>query len=364
MLQSEKNFKRIVVKVGSSFLKAHARGVDESVIDSLVESISAITGDNKEVVLVTSGAIAVGMEVLQFHARPKVLSQLQAAASVGQHCLMSDYSRSFRKHKLECGQLLLTWEDFDERKRYLNAKNTLSTLLKLGVIPVINENDTVSTAEIKFGDNDRLSALVATMLSVDLLVILSDVDGLLDQDKQVIPLVERITPAIRALACPTDKRFCVGGMITKIEAARIATESGIACVIANGKAKGILQKIIENPVGCGTLFLPQKSLDARKRWIAFGSKPKGSIIVDQGAKSALLNKKSLLSVGVAAVQGDFGVRSIVSIADKDGVAFARGRTSVSSRQLEKIKGMRSEKEVIHCDDIVIMEAVLRQGGEK
>jgi glutamate 5-kinase len=212
----------------------------------------------------------------------------------------------------------------------------------------------VSTEEIKFGDNDRLSALVSSLICADLLIILSDIDGLLDRNKKVIPVVDEITPQIKALASPTSKKTSVGGMVTKIEAAKIAVDSGIPCIIANGRRKDIILSSIKEPGRAGTLFLPKKGLAARERWIAFGTKPKGKIMVDDGARNALMNKKSLLSVGVIATVGDFECGDIVTIIDKQNCEFARGKAGLSSRQLEKVKGIRSPKEVIHCNNIVVL----------
>lgn len=296
------------------------------------------------------------MSILGLESRPKELAYLQAVAAIGQPELMDVYRKFFRQRHLNCAQLLLTREDFDERLRYLNAKNTILTLLKLNTVPVINENDTVSTDEIKFGDNDMLSALVSTLIGADLLIILSDVDGLFDKNKKtVIKLVDKITPRIQSLACPTDKKTCVGGMVTKIEAARVAVDSGITCVVANGRRRDIIKSCINEPGENGTLFLPKKDyLVAKKRWIAFSAKPKGKIIVDEGARLALVNKKSLLSVGIVAYEGDFDKGDIVSLMDKQNREFARGKVGLSSKELDKVKGRRSDKEVIHCDNIVIL----------
>jgi glutamate 5-kinase len=352
--QSAKNYKRIVIKIGSSLFRT-GNELDFSFVQSIVRQIVGLKQEGREILLVSSGAIALGMSLLKLAARPKELSQLQAVAAVGQNQLMDMYRGLFEKDNCLCAQLLLTWEDFDSRKRYLNAKNTLLTLLKLGCIPIINENDTVSTEEIKFGDNDRLSALVATSVSADLLVILSDVDGLLGEDKKTpVRIVDEITPKIKKLACPTQKATCVGGMITKLEAARIAIDSGIPCVIANGRQKDIVNLAVNCPHECGTLFVSKKNLDARERWIAFSSKPKGKIIVDAGAKSALLNRKSLLSVGVVTVEGGFDQGDIVSIAESQCGEFARGRSNLSRREVDKVKGRRFDKEVIHSNNIVIL----------
>jgi len=353
--QSGKNYKRIVVKVGSSLFCLRDQLLDFGLIDNIASQISELIKDKKEVVLVSSGAIALGMSLLRITSRPKELSYLQAAAAIGQIELMNVYRRAFKEKELNCAQILLTWEDFSDRKRYLNAKNTLLTLLKLDTIPVINENDSVSTAEIKFGDNDRLSALVSSLIGADLLVILSDVDGLLEKDKKsVVKVVTEINAQVKNLACPTDKKTCVGGMVTKIEAAKIAVDSGIPCVIANGRKKDIILSIVSDDQASGTLFVPKGSITAKKRWIAFGTKTKASIVVDDGAKCALMDKKSLLSVGVAALSGNFETGDVVSVVDKQGNEFARGKTAVSSKQLDKIKGERFDKEIIHRDNIAIL----------
>jgi glutamate 5-kinase len=348
--------KRIVIKIGSSLLFDNEGRLDCALARNIAGQVSELISQGLEVVIVSSGAIASGMSLLKFANRPKELAYLQAAAAAGQPELMAEYRTFFKERQLTSAQLLLTWEDFDNRKRFLNAKHTLLTLLKLKVVPVINENDTVSTDEIKFGDNDRLSALVASMIGADLLIILSDVEGLLDKDKKnLIPVVERITHEIRALACSTNKKICVGGMSAKLDAAAITTGSGIPCVIANGKRKDAIICSVERPGACGTLFIPRESsLEARKRWIAYGSKAKGKIIVDDGAKQALLKKNSLLSVGVRAVEGEFASGDIVSLRDKLHNEFARGKIRISSRELDKSKGKRTEKEVVHRDDIVIL----------
>ena len=355
MKLSQGSYKRVVIKIGSSILYSKQGLLDEALVNSIVAQIKELSENNIEVVLVSSGAIALGMAALKLEARPKELSYLQAAAAIGQNELMNVYRNFFKKAGLNCGQVLLTWEDFNERSRYLNAKNTLLTLLRLGAIPVINENDTVSTDEIKFGDNDRLSALVASLVSADLLVILSDVDGLWDKDKKVIKIVDKITAEIKALACPTERKTCVGGMITKLDAAKIAIDSGIPCVIAKGSRENIILEAVKNTASAGTLFIPKDvRLAAKDRWIAFGTKSKGKIMVDEGAKRALLNKKSLLSVGVIGVEGNFECGDIISIVDSRDDEIARGKVAISAKQLDKVKGSRLDKEVVHCDNIVLL----------
>ncbi len=256
-MRSPKKYNRVVVKIGASIFAADKHKVDTALINNIAVQISGLVKQGKEVVVVSSGAIAIGMSILKTASRPKELAYLQATAAIGQHELMHIYKLAFNKHGINCAQLLLTWDDFSD-KRYQNAKNTLNTLLKLKSVPIINENDTVATEEIKFGDNDKLSALVSILVGANLLIILSDVDGLLDKNKKIIRSVAKITAGIKSLACPTNKKTCVGGMITKIQAAAIAVDSGIPCVIANGKKKGIISQIAKNPFSCGTVFTTRK----------------------------------------------------------------------------------------------------------
>lgn len=256
-MRSQRNYRRIVVKIGASIFAANKHNPDTALISNIAGQISDLIKQGKEVVLVSSGAIAIGMSILKITNRPKELAYLQATAAIGQHELMHIYKLALNKYGINCAQLLLTWDDFSD-KRYQNAKNTLNTLLKLKCVPIINENDTVATEEIKFGDNDKLSALVSILVNADLLIILSDVDGLLDKNKKVIRQVAKITAGIKSLACPTDKKACVGGMITKIEAAGIAVRAGIPCVIANGGKRGVISRIATNPFSCGTIFISPK----------------------------------------------------------------------------------------------------------
>lgn len=248
--------KRVVVKVGSSIFAAGNHKPDTALLGNIAKQICALIKSGHEVVLVSSGAIAIGMKILKMSNRPGELAYLQATAAVGQHELMHIYKLALNRCGINCAQLLLTWDDF-KGKRYQNAKNTLNTLLKLKSVPIINENDTVATEEIKFGDNDKLSALVSVLVDADLLIILSDVDGLLGKNKKVVCLVPKITESIKSLACSTNKKTCVGGMITKIQAAQIAQDSGIPCVIANGRKKDIIVQLAKNPFSSGTIFLPQ-----------------------------------------------------------------------------------------------------------
>jgi len=360
-MRSEKNYRRIVVKVGSSLLYSKGGRLDFSIFRNIGHQIINLVKDQKEIVIVSSGAIALGMHMLGLKERPKKMSDLQAIAAIGQNELINVYRKIFSSTGCFGAQILLTHEDFDDRRRYLNARNTLLSLLGYRKyrlqrpIPIVNENDTISTEEIKFGDNDKLSALVASLISADLLVILSDVDGLLDRDRKVIPVIESINSEIKALASPTQKESSVGGMITKIEAAKIAMDSGISCIIANGRRKNILLSLMETPEKAGTIFIPKKCLTSREHWIAFGTKPKGKIIVDDGAKDALVNRnKSLLAVGIIKVCGSFSARDIISIADKEGREFARGIVSLSSLQVVEMVGKKFAREVVHRDNMVVL----------
>lgn len=321
----------------------------------IARQINALLEDKKEVVLVSSGAIACGMSLLNLKERPREIAGLQAAAAIGQNELMGIYRKLFAGHKRICAQLLLTWEDFEERARYLNVRKTVLTLLRQKALPIINENDTVATDEIRFGDNDKLSSLMASLIGADLLIILSDVEGLYRlPGKEVIRTVERITPQIIQFCCNTDKQTCVGGMSSKIEAIKIASHSGIPAIIASGKdSDAILKAASGQPVG--TLFLPQsKNLEARKRWLAYGARPKGAIVIDEGAKNALAKDgKSLLSVGIAAIKGTFSKNEAVSIVDTNMREIARGKVNFSAKELEAQMGMRLKKEVIHRNNLVL-----------
>ncbi|PIQ89005.1 MAG: glutamate 5-kinase [Candidatus Omnitrophica bacterium CG11_big_fil_rev_8_21_14_0_20_42_13] len=354
-MQSGVIYKKIVVKIGSSILSKDNK-LDTHFLGILVGQVCALIDRGINAVLVSSGAVSSGMPVLKFKSRPNKIDDLQACASVGQGLLMQSYIEAFGDKGKHCAQLLLTWDDFDDRRRYLNAKNTILSLMRLKTVPVINENDTVSTEEIKFGDNDNLASLVAIMLKADLLVNLSDVDGLFDEVKALVPLVPKITPDIKKLACPTKKNICRGGMITKIEAAEKAVNSGIPCIIANGKIADILPRIVLHKETAGTTFLPSLSRFAgKKSWIAYGVKPKGGIFIDEGAEQALLKKfKSLLSVGVLKSEGKFEKGDIVSVLNRHNKEIARGRTACSWHELELIKGRRHSCEIIHRNDLVII----------
>lgn len=349
------NIRRLVIKLGTGVLTDTQKRLDPLQVTQLVAQIAALRAKRCEVVLVTSGAVGAGMGVLGFDRRPGALHELQACAAVGQSRLMAFYESLFRHYDVSIAQVLLTHDDLADHARHLNARNTLLTLLSRGVVPVINENDAVSVTELKFGDNDRLSALVASLLPADLLVILTTADGLIHNfgrpDARVLPVVERIDESVADMASGTTSATAVGGMTTKIQAARIATRSGIPLVIASGRKFDVLARILGGESE-GTLFLPgERRLPARKRWIAFFDRPRGSLMVDDGARQALAAEgRSLLSPGVLSVGGSFEAGAVVSILDSDRAEFARGLVRVSSSQLPSTV----KTEVIHRNDLVVL----------
>lgn len=362
--------KRVVIKIGTSVLTKPSGVINEVTIERIVDDVAELLNLGAEAIIVTSGAIGAGLGRLKLQGR--TIREKQALASIGQSHLMGIYDKFFRKHNRLVAQVLLTSDDLAQRQRYLNARNTLLTLLSLDVVPVVNENDTVAVEEIKFGDNDRLSALVASKVEADQLVILTDVDGFFSADPhaeskvKLIKEVEEITPELEEKASGSGTLRGTGGMVTKLEAAKIATASGITMYIANGNREGVLKKIWngENP---GTKFLPAKErIVSRKRWIAFDTRIEGKIAVDEGAKDALLRRgKSLLPSGISLVEGRFNTGACVAVVDMEGKEFARGLTSYSSDEIEKIKGKKTSQiektlgykdydEVIHRDNLVIL----------
>ena len=349
-MQSKKICSRIVVKVGSSLLGSRDNHINLKHLRGIVNQLNGLLAQDKQVVLVSSGAIACGMSLLKIKKRPKEIAALQATAAIGQNELMAMYRKLLKKQGRLCAQVLLTWDDFEDRRRYLNVRQTVLNLLENKVLPVINENDTVDTDEIRFGDNDKLSALVANLIAAELLIILSDVEGLYRlPEKKVIKVVDEITPEINRICCNTDKQACVGGMSSKIEAVKIATGLGIPAVIASGKSPdALLKAVFGEPVGT---FFPAKGagLKERKRWIAYGVRTKGTLTVDDGAKNALVkNGKSLLSVGITGVKGNFAQNETVSIVDRCQNEFARGKVNFSARELEARKGLRHQPEGSAC----------------
>jgi glutamate 5-kinase len=373
-LEQLKKVKRLVVKVGTSLLADPSRGVNEPFIASLAAELLALRKEGREVILVTSGAIGMGMARLGLKVKPKEIPAKQATAAVGQVLLMDQYRRCFAASGVAVGQVLLTRADFEDRQRYLNARNTLAALLEMGVIPVINENDTVAVDEIKFGDNDNLAAQVCNLAQADLLVILTDVEGLFDKDPRKaadakrLSVVPKLTPAILASAGGQGTAVGTGGMATKLQAARTVTASGERMAIADGRVKGILRSLLKGE-DVGTLFLPSRqTLDHHRRWIAFTLKPKGTLSLDAGAALAIRTKgKSLLPSGLTGVQGKFEAGSLVRLLDPNGVEIGRGLCNYSSPECERLRGAKSaeiearlgfkvKSELVHRDDLVLTEA--------
>ncbi len=365
--------RRVVIKVGSAVLTSSDGGLDQKRIEQLAKELVSIMDARREVVLVSSGAIAAGLAKLGLKkTKGMPLPLKQAAAAVGQSGLMWMYEKIFGAHGKKVAQVLLTREDLSNRSRFLNARNTLQTLLEYGVIPIINENDTVAVDEIKFGDNDSLSAMVVQLIDADVLVILSDIDGLytadprLHPEAQFIPLVEKITAEMERGAGDALSGVGTGGMRSKLMAAKKVGAYGVPMVILNGKKNGLLASLFEGRE-TGTLFLPRpEKMDSRKHWIAYTAASKGGIVVDDGGREALVNKgKSLLPGGVVSVEGSFKVGDCVNCLDSRGAVFARGLVKYSSEELDRIRGLKTSQiepvlghkdydEVIHRDDLVIL----------
>lgn len=354
---SLKSASRIVVKLGTGVLTDSRKLIDPAQLEQLVAQLAALKKSGKEIVLVTSGAVGAGMGALGYENRPTNLAEKQACAAVGQSRLMAAYDKLFSAHGLVVAQVLLTHDDLEHHERHLNARNTLVTLLDRGVVPIINENDAVSFTEIKFGDNDKLSALVASLLPSDLLVILTTVDGVIENfgkpEAKMISVIEQIDFHIESMAGGTTSATAVGGMKSKIDAAKIVVRSGIPLVIASGQKKNALAEILRG-ADEGTLFVPQPNkLQGRKRWIAFFHHPKGTLFVDDGAKKALREAgKSLLPPGVTRCEGEFAVDDVVRICDMDGMEFARGIARFGSMAVRE-KNLPKE-ELVHRDDLVIL----------
>ncbi len=352
--------KRVVIKVGSSVIATYQMKPRSARLRSLVDQICVLQKKGIEVILVSSGAIVLGMGELNKRKRPEDLASLQALAALGQTVLMRKYNDFFKTNKRNCAQVLLTWDDFDNRLRYNNARNTFEAILNMGIVPVINENDTISTDEIKFGDNDKLSALVASLVGADLLVMLSDVDGLYhikEGEKKFFNEIQEITHEITSAAGGTTKKhMSKGGMSAKLEAVSIAVQSKVPCIIANGETEDVLLRIFKGE-SIGTFFFEtKKKLLARKHWISFGAKPKGVITVDDGAKKALLKGGvSLLLPGVVSWNGHFKPDDVVVVQDNHRDEIARGIINYSTTDLNKIEDKRGKLEVIHCDNLVLCE---------
>jgi glutamate 5-kinase len=364
--------RRVVVKIGSQILSSSA-GIEEARLRALVAELAGLHDQKKEIVVVSSGAVAAGMTRLGRSERPRTIPEKQALAAVGQIKLMALYERYFSKFDISVAQVLLTHEDLANRQRYINAKHTFQMLLESSIIPIVNENDTVAVEEMKFGDNDHLSALAATLLAADLLVILSDVEGVCDRDPHcyadalVIPLIADIKAVKDAIVGESQSGFGTGGIVTKIGAAEKAAAAGIATVITSGLRPGALARVFDADEQVGTLVLPEDNrLTHRKHWIAYNLKPAGEIVVDSGAHDALVHKKkSLLPSGLREVRGSFGVGECVRCLDLGGREFARGLVNYNARELNQIKGLHTSNiekvlgykaydEIIHRDDLVLL----------
>ncbi|MBV8558771.1 MAG: glutamate 5-kinase [Planctomycetaceae bacterium] len=364
-----------VIKVGTSVLTGPDGTLDPARIRHLAEQISAVMATGRKVALVSSGAVGAGIGQLGLSRRPDNLRQLQAAAAIGQAYLIRAYDEGLRRHGRHAAQLLLTHEDFDSRPRYLNMRNTLTALFEWDAVPIINENDTISVDEIKFGDNDRLAAMVTNLLQAPLLIILSVVDGLYRTDpgagggegqQEVVTLVPRLDDDVLGLAGSSRSSLGTGGMRSKLEAARLVTHAGGSVIIASGKKPEPLARILAGET-VGTLFLAKgQTQGARKRWIGLTARPRGHYVVDAGARRALeCGANSLLAIGIVAVVGEFEKGDVVGIRDVEGREFARGLTNYATAEARLIRGLRTEQarqalgaalydEVVHRDNLVLI----------
>ncbi len=364
--------KRIVIKVGTRVVTEKENKISKDTIGALVGQVSEATREKDEIIIVSSGAIALGLSRMGLERRPQEIDLLQAAAALGQSRLMHAYEEEFSKGRYEIAQILLTYEDIQNRRRYLNIRNTIFALWSKGAIPIVNENDTVSFSEIRFGDNDILAAYLSSMIDADLLLILTDTDGVFEENPKhsknarLIEEIHAITDELRRKAFGRGSRFSSGGMESKLRAAEIATKSGVGVVIANGK-KIELQRILRGE-NIGTYFVPsERRIRGRKKWIAFNPKIEGSVIIDSGGEQAIVSgNRSLLPVGVKEVIGNFGIGSNISIQNEDAKELARGLSNFSSDEIELIKGLNTKKipqvlgtdsyfdEIVHRDNMVIL----------
>ncbi|MCG8015191.1 MAG: glutamate 5-kinase [Candidatus Thiodiazotropha sp. 'RUGA'] len=374
MISREKiaSSKRWVIKIGSALLTADGRGLSADLLSSWVEQIASLRHTGHQVVLVSSGAVAEGMSRMGWQTRPHNLNELQAAAAIGQMGLVQAWEAGFQKFDLHTAQVLLTRDDLEDRSRYLNARSTLRTLLELGVVPVVNENDTVTNDELRFGDNDTLAALVANLIEADLLVLLTDQEGLFDADPRFNPQAKLISqtrvdnPQLDQVAGGSASGLGLGGMVTKVRAARLAARSGTGTVIAAGRQKQVVDAIYRGD-DVGTLMVPvQEPQAARKRWLAGQLQPRGSLTIDDGAVRVLREQgSSLLAVGVSGVTGDFARGEVVVCLDKQGTEVARGLVNYDAQEttrlmgkpssrIEEILGYVDEDELIHRDNLVLL----------
>jgi glutamate 5-kinase len=367
-----KNAKRLVVKVGSSLVTNQGQGLDHAALSGWAEQIARLKHAGYEIVLVSSGAIAEGMQRLGWKKRPHAVHELQAAAAVGQMGLIEVYESCFRRHGLVTAQILLTHEDLADRKRYLNARSTLRTLLALGAIPIINENDTVAIDEIRFGDNDTLAALVTNLIEADVLVILTDQAGLYDDDPRRNPAAKLIAeakagdPYLESVAGGVGSQIALGGMLTKVTAARRAARSGAHTIIASGHEGGVLLRLAQGEQVGTQLIAEQATLAARKQWLADHMKVRGRLVLDAGAVRALtVDGKSLLPIGVREASGEFERGEVVSCLDESQREIARGLVNYSatetrrilraaSSEIEAMLGYVGESELIHRDNLVLL----------
>jgi glutamate 5-kinase len=367
-----KRARRVVVKIGSQILSS-SEGIEETRLRALVRELADLHERSHEVVVVSSGAVAAGMTRLGWKERPKTIPEKQALAAVGQIKLMALYERAFAKFDKSVAQVLLTADDLANRHRYINAKHTFQMLLESSIIPIVNENDTVAVEEMKFGDNDHLSALVATLLEADLLVILSDVEGVFNKDPrahkdaQLIPLIRELKGLRQTIGGESLSAVGTGGIVSKLGAAEEAAVAGIPTIITSGMQNGVLGRVFSDKEAIGTLILPEENrLPSRKHWIAYNLKPLGEIVVDPGAYEAVVQKgKSLLPSGLKEVRGGFGVGDCVRCLDQRGQEFARGLVNYSALELNRIKGLHTSRiekvlgykaydEIIHRDDLVVL----------
>jgi glutamate 5-kinase len=362
--------RRIVVKIGSAVLSTNGN-LRRAVFGQIARQTTALCDEGREVVIVSSGAVAVGSHALGWSHPGRSIPEKQAAAAVGQIGLVELYQKRFATMGRQVGQVLVTRAGLEERERFLNARHTLQTLLALGVVPIVNENDTVATDEIRFGDNDNLSATVVNLIGADLLVILTDVDGLHTESPQegrpkppLFEVIDRITPEVERAACGSSSAFGRGGMTTKLEAARAAARCGASTVVCNGRMRGVLTRVAHGePVG--TLFVTGNRLASRKHWLAFTTRTRGELLLDEGAARALLDRgRSLLPAGVSEVRGRFGIGEPVACLGPDGVELARGLVAYSSdavariaglptREITQVLGYSNGDAVIHRNDLVL-----------
>lgn len=355
---ADDKYKTIVVKIGSSSLTDPQGKLDISNLKRITSEIAQLIKEDKKVIMVTSGSIVCGAQRLGL-GKPKTIPEKQAAAAVGQSRLMRQYEKAFEEYGITAAQILLTRDAIANRERYLNARHTLTTLLKENVIPIVNENDTVAVDELKIGDNDNLAALTASLIGADLLILLTDIDGFyMDNEEGVSYLVSEISEIdqdVEAAAGHPSTQLGTGGMITKIEAAKICSDAGIHMAIIHGRKDGLIKRLLSGGK-IGTSFLPRTSkLESRKRWLAHGLKREGSLVIDAGAESALIkNGKSLLPVGIKSIRGSFNAGDLVSIVSENEKEIARGLVNLSSKELESAIGQKGIGEAVHRDNLVIL----------